>query len=175
MQSSEKYAHNIGETVVYRKQGIYEIKEIKEQKIGNEKKEYYVLSSVYDANSAVYVPVDNLSLTSQIENTLSKEEIHAIIDADEGNDVFWLENTTERAIHFDEILKSGNLLKILSLLNMFIERKNNADKKPYRNFARDEKAFSAALKAVTEAFAYPLGIPKTEVVAYITNRKNNLK
>jgi len=175
LQTIEKYSHNIGETVVYRKQGIYEITDIKEQKIGGTKKDYYVLSSVYDKNATVYVPVDSESLVVQMEHMLSKDEIHAIIDISEENSVNWIENTAERAMYFDEIVKSGDLTKILAMLKMLILRKESADKKANRTFARDEKAFVAAQKAVTEAFAYPLGIDKTQVIPYITDRvKSNL-
>ena len=66
MEKLKNYLHNIGEIVVYRKQGVYEITSIKEQDIGSETKDYYVLSSVYDKNASVYVPVDSEALTSQI-------------------------------------------------------------------------------------------------------------
>lgn len=170
MQTAEKNSHNIGDTVVYRKQGIYKISDIKEQKIGTEKKNYYVLSSVYDVNATVYVPVDNEALTSKMEHILSKDEIDTIIDKSEKNDVEWIENTTERALYLDEIVKSGDLARILAMLKMFILRRENKDKKPTRTFARDEKAFAAAQKAVTEAFAYPLGLEKPQVMPYITER-----
>lgn len=168
MQNTEKFTHNVGDTVVYRKQGIYEVSEIKEQKIAGMKKNYYVLSSVYDSNATVYVPVDSESLTSQMEKMLTKEEIHAIIKQSEDNEILWIENTAERAEFFEETLKSGDLVRILSVLKMLILRKENRDKKPVRTFARDEKAFAAAQKAVTESFAYPLGLDKSQVIPYIT-------
>ena len=170
MEIKEKYPHSIGETIVYRKQGIYKIADIKEQKIGNVKKDYYVLSSVYDKNATVYVPADNENLTLFMERVLSKEEIHSIIDMSEKENVVWIENTTERALYLEEIIRSGDLAKILSVVKMFIIRKEDKGGKPYRTFARDEKAFAAAQKAVTEAFAYPLGIERTQVVSYITDR-----
>lgn len=170
METKVKYSHSIGDTVVYRKQGIYVISDIKEQKIGGVRKNYYVLSSVYDKNATVYVPVDSEALTVQMEHVLSKDEIHAIIDKSEDNGVTWVENTTERAVYFDEIVRSGDLAKILAVLKMFILRKENKELKPLRTFARDEKAFAAAQKAVTEAFAYPLGLEKSQVLTYITQR-----
>lgn len=170
MHTAEKYSHSIGETVVYRKHGIYVISDIKEQRISNERKNYYVLSSVYDKNTSVYVPVDSEMLVAQMEHILSKDEINRIIDDSEEKSVVWVENTSQRAEYFDEIIKGGDLSKILALLKMLILRKENADKKTYRTFARDEKAFAAAQKAVTEAFAFPLGLEKAQVISYITDR-----
>ena len=172
MEKSKNYLHNIGEIVVYRKQGVYEITSIKEQDIGSETKDYYVLSSVYDKNASVYVPVDSEALTSQIQRMLTKEEIDAVIDESKENPMEWIENNARRALFFEEILKSGEIAKILAVLNMFMFRKENVDKKCYRTFARDEKAFAAVQKIITEAFAYPLGISKTEVIPYITERIN---
>lgn len=176
MENSANYPYSIGETVVYRKQGIYVVSDIKEQEIGAVKKDYYVLSSVYDKNTSVYVPVDNEALTARMEHVLSKEEIHTIIDISEESSVQWIDNTMERAVYFEEILKSGDLAKILSMLKMFILRKEQKEIKPLKTSARDEKAFNAAQKAVTEAFAYPLGLEKTQVIPYISERvKSNNK
>lgn len=172
MENSKNYLHNIGEVVVYRKQGVYEITAVKEQDIGSVTKEYYVLSSVYDKNASVYVPVDSEALTSQIQRMLTKDEIDAIIAESKENPMEWIENNARRAQCFEEILKSGELSGILAVLNMFLFRKENVDKKCYRTFARDEKAFAAVQKIITEAFAYPLGLSKTEVIPYITERIN---
>lgn len=167
LKIAEKYTHNIGDTVVYRKQGTYRVTDIKEQKIAGIKKEYYILTSVYDSNSSVYVPVDSQNLTSMMESVLTKEEIDTIIRNSENNRMIWIENTAERAEYLDEVIHSGDLSQVLSLLMMFILRKESSDKKPIRTFARDEKAFAAAQKAVLEAFAYPLGLKKDEVMPYI--------
>ncbi len=172
MNSKLEYSRKIGERVVYRKQGIYIISDIKEQKIGSVKKDYYVLSSVYDKNATVYVPADSESLVLLMEQMLSVDEINTIIDKSEETDLVWIENTGERALYFEEIIKSSDLVKILSLLKMFILRRECADKKPLKTFARDEKVFASAQKTITEAFAYPLGIDKTQVISYITDRIN---
>lgn len=168
MQQSEKNLHKVGETVVYRRKGVYVISDIVTQEIGFESKDYYVLASVYDKNSTVYVPVDSQALTSMMERVLSKEEIHAVIEKSKSYDPQWIENGYQRAEFFEETLKSGDLAKILSVLRMIIIRKNNTDKKFYRIPARDEKAFTAFNKAITESFAYPLGLEKAEVIPYIT-------
>ncbi len=176
MENSANYPYSIGETVVYRKQGIYVVSEIKEQEIGAVKKNYYVLSSVYDKNTSVYVPVDNEVLTARMEHVLSEEEIHRIIDVSEESSIQWIDNAAERAVCFEEILKSGDLAKILSLLKMLIIRKEQKEIKPFKTSARDEKAFNSAQKAVTEAFAYPLGLEKNQVIQYISERiKSNNK
>lgn len=177
MDTLAKNYCNTGKTVVYRKGGIYKITGFKEQKIGDIKKKYYVLSSVYDKNTTIYVPMDNDLLTSQIEPVLTKEEINSIIDKSEEKGIGWIEDTTRRAVFFEEILKSGELYRILALFKLLYLRRENAEPKTYRTYARDEKAFALASKAITEAFAYPLEIPKTEVVAYITERitKNQQK
>jgi RNA polymerase-interacting CarD/CdnL/TRCF family regulator len=47
---------SIGEYVVYKKRGVFVIESTKEERIGKEVKVYYVLRSVYDEKSTVYVP-----------------------------------------------------------------------------------------------------------------------
>lgn len=173
MENYKNYPHKIGETVVYRRQGIYEITSVKEQVIGEVKKDYYVFRSVYDKNATIYVPVDNENLTSQIERLLSKDEINAIVDQSDTTDIIWIENNAERAICYDEIVKSGDLSRILSVLRLYMLQKEGENKKSFRAFAKDERIFSAAMKNITEAFACPLGISKAEVMAYIAERLEN--
>lgn len=173
MENLNTYPHKTGETVVYRKQGIYEITSVKEQIIGDIKKDSYVFSSVYDKNATIYVPVDNENLTSQIESVLSTDEINLIIDQSETTGITWIENNTQRAICYDEIIKSNDLSRILAVLRLYMLQKEGENKKSFRAFAKDERIFSAAMKNITEAFAYPLGIAKPEVVSYITDRLKN--
>ena len=157
----------IGEVVVYRKQGMYKIQEIKEQEIGGISKNYYVLRSVYDSNSSLYVPTDAENISEVMEYILTKDEIHKIIEKSKESAMSWIENSGERSETFNAVIKEGDLVEILRLLRLFIERKAQKDQKPVRNFARDEKVLSMAQKIISEAFAYPLGLTKSEVIDYI--------
>ena len=160
---SDKFERKIGDVVVYRKQGIYKIADIKEQHIGGIDKDYYVLLSVYDSNSSLYVPTDADNLSELMEDVLSEDEVFRIIDKSKENPVSWVENTSERAELFDNLLKSGDLVEILRVYRLFAERKALKTQRQIKNSARDEKTFAKAQKIIHEAFAYSLKINVSDV------------
>ena len=160
----------IGEVVVYRRQGMYKIQEIKEQEIGGICKNYYVLRSIYDSNSSLYVPTDADNLSDLMEDVLSEDDIFEIIDKSKENPMSWIENTSERAEVFDNLIKSGDLVDILKIYRLYAERKLLKNQRLIKNSARDERIFAKAQKIIHEAFAYSLKIDVSGVSDYISKR-----
>ena len=52
------HRHSIGEFVVYRNSGIYKISDIRQENFCGIERTYYVMHSVYEAGSVVYLPTD---------------------------------------------------------------------------------------------------------------------
>lgn len=159
--------HKTGEHVVYKKHGVYEIAEIRREKISGEVKTYYILKSVYDANSTVYVPADKDELVSQMERVLSAQEIETIIDNSKTVQMEWIDSNSERFDVCEKILAQGDLSRILALLKLLMQKKQEALNTKNKIFAHDERMLTASQKIISEAFAFSLGIDKKDVVAYI--------
>ncbi len=171
--STDTLKHSVGEYVVYKKHGIYEIAEIRKDKICGLLRTYYILKSVYDSNATVYVPADCENLVSQMEHVLTSEEIEDIIEKSRSTELCWIDNTQERAMALEELVNSGDLTKIIAMLMLLSEKKQEALRNKTKTFAHDERMLGAATKIVSEAFAFTLGLDKRDVVAYIEEQLCN--
>lgn len=162
--------HKTGEHVVYKKHGVYEIADIKTDKICGTEKTYYVLRSVYDSNATVYVPADCEALVSQMELPLTASDINCMIDSSKEAQMEWIDTAAERREFFEDIMNSCDLSRIVAMMRLLIRHKEEALASKAKTFAHDERMLAASQKLVAESFAYSLGIDKKEVVAYIDNR-----
>ena len=68
----------VGDRVIYGFQ-VCEIVDIKPQTIGKIKRDYYVLSPIFDAKNTLYLPTDNEKLVAKMRKVLSEEEILGLI------------------------------------------------------------------------------------------------
>ncbi len=163
-------AHKTGEYVVYKKHGIYEIAEIRREKICSELKTYYILKSVYDRNATVYVPTDKEDLVNQMERVLSKQEIEEIILQSKEETLEWIDTNAERFSAQEEVIAQGDLCKILAMMRLLAKKKEEAIRAKTKVFAHDERMLSASQKIISEAFAFSLGLDKKGVIDYIAEK-----
>lgn len=164
--------HKTGEYVVYKKHGIYEIAEIRRERVCSEFKTYYILKSVYDANATVYVPADKEDLVNQMDRVLTKQEIDEIILQSKSEPVEWITANAERFQAQEEIISQGELSAILAMMRLLMSKREEAIRTKTKVFAHDERMLSASQKIICEAFAFPLNLDKKEVVGYISEKLN---
>lgn len=157
----------VDDYVTYRKNGVCKITSIELMSFGGqEKKEYYVLNSVYDSNTRLFVPLQS-ELENEMRYVLTAEEINkAIKDSLEIEDK-WEDNVGERNALFNEIMNSGDKAKMLWLIRNVTAYKAEADKKRRRMKANDVKCLNMAVSTVEAEFAYPLGLKRAQVMGYV--------
>ncbi|MBQ8000931.1 MAG: CarD family transcriptional regulator [Ruminococcus sp.] len=165
--STAELTHKIGEFVVYKKHGIYEIAEIRREKICSELKTYYILKSVYDSNATVYVPTDKEDLVNQMEKVLSKKEIEDIILCSKSEPMEWIPANAERFQTQEDIIAQGNLSVILAMMRLLMNKKEEAIRTKTKVFAHDDRMLTACQKIICEAFAFSLGLDKKGVLSYL--------
>ena len=76
----------IGDAVIHPAEGVCEITEITKKNFSGTAEEYYVLKSVYDSQSTVYIPVETVKVRPKIRLALSREQVQKIIDSLENNE-----------------------------------------------------------------------------------------
>lgn len=164
--------HNIGDHVMYRQNGICKITDIRNENFaGMGARTYYILVSEYNKDAKTYVPVDSEELTSQMRHVLSEKEINDIItSSDDEKRNSWIDDDKLRAERFEEILACGDRAQILWLVKVLSIHKEEVEQKKKKFYVRDEKILTAAEKAITEEFAYVLGIDKQDVIPYILKK-----
>jgi RNA polymerase-interacting CarD/CdnL/TRCF family regulator len=165
--STTELRWNTGDYVVYKKRGVYEISEIRTEKVAGDTADYYVLRSVYDLNATVYVPADKPSLVSQIESVLTAQQVEEIICTAKANPMEWISVNGERFALGDETVAKGEVKDVLSLMLLLMEKRQEAISTKTKFFAHDERNLNTAKRIISDAFAFPLGIDRKEVVDYI--------
>ena len=163
---------SIGDLVVYRKSGVCRIIDITLRDFGDQgKKEYYVLSSVYDNYSKIFIPVGS-KLDEEMTELLSKKEINNIIDRSEKVETVWENDGKKRAILFDGIINGGTHEEIIHMVNELRKFKEQLRESKKMLKSNDSRYLSLGENIISGEFAYVLGKKKDEVFAYIDERLN---
>ena len=161
----------IGCTVIHPAEGVCEITEITEKNFSGTPAEYYVLKSVYDGHSTVYIPVD-AKVRQKIRLALNSEQINGIIDALDKNEPVKTDNDNHRRQLFKEILASGNEENIGRVLTTIYQLKKNIRSSGKKMKISDERIIKETEHSVFGEFAFSLGLSPEEIPAYIDNRIN---
>ena len=170
LDKSSTAMHKIGENVMYGQNGICHIDDIRKEKFSNSgMRSYYVMNSIYDQHTKMYVPTDTDDSVLGIRKILSPEEINALIIKSEESTNEWIEDSRVRAETFNRLLKSDDLTDILWLLKVLKLHKIEVEKVNRKFYTSDERIFLSAEKMITEEFSFVLGIDKDEVIPYIIN------
>ena len=168
-----KTVYSINDHVTYRKAGICRISDIADCNFaGQGKKPYYVLVSVYDENTKVFVPVGS-ELEKEMQKMLTVQQINDIIDESRAVEFPWIENFRERAAFFEKNITEGDRVKMLCAIRILSELKQKNDEQKQKNKAYDLKYLALTENMIACDFAYALGIKKNEVMDYIKNRLAN--
>lgn len=163
--------HSVGECVVYRGSGIYRIDDIRDEDFcGLGRRTYYVLSSVFDHSSVIFVPLDAKDIEKTLRNVLSCDQIDEVIAKAGENPVEWVEDVKSRAEYFDRLLTEGCCSDIIGIYIKMMKYKDSIESGRKKLYASDAKILAAAERIITDEFSFVLAIPKSEVLGYISAR-----
>lgn len=162
--------YSAGEIVIYGTQGVCRVKEISVMKFGGNSGEYYILSPMADPRSVVYVPTDKPALTAKLRPVLERGEIDRLIADTAKEKLDWIVNDNERKEYCDKVIKGGDRVEILRLMEMlYLRREELKDqKKHFHNV--DAQYLKTAERMLHNEIAYVVGIEPTEVAEYIRSR-----
>lgn len=160
----------IGDAVIHPAEGVCEITDIAEKTFSGKTDEYYVLKSVYDGQSTVYIPVETVKLRPKIRHALSIDEINSVIDALGENEPLKTENDNQRRILFKEILAAGKPDDMAGMLKTVHVLKKTVYSSGKKMKISDERIIKETERSVFGEFAFSLGIKPDEIPDYIKNR-----
>lgn len=163
----------IGDAVIHPAEGVCKVTEITEKNFSGAMEEYYVLRSVYDGQSTVYIPVESVRNRPKIRLALNKEQVQDIIDSLEKNEPVKSDNDNHRRLIFKEILASGDAGEIGRLLTTVHQLKKEIRASGKKMKVSDERIIKETERSVFTEFAFSLGISPEEIPAYIDDRINN--
>ena len=162
----------IGDAVIHPAEGVCEITEITKKDFSGTIAEYYVLKSVYDGHSTVYIPVETVKIRPKIRLVLNEAQIWKIIDSLESNEPVKTDNDNHRRQLFKEILASGDTAEIGRVLTTIHRLKKEIQKSGKKIKVSDERIIKETEHSVFSEFAFSLGMTPDEIPAYIDDRIN---
>lgn len=153
----------INEYIYYSYYGICKVEDLKNIKLGDEEKEYFVLSS-YKNNQTIFLPKDNIN-SDKVKKILPKKEIDNIIKSAKEKIIIWPKKAKERNVYLIESLKKDDLsITIAILLKIIYKQNNNEPLSP-----NDLMIYGNIKKLICECLSFSLNIDEDEVVEYIIN------
>lgn len=157
----------ISDTVIYGAEGVFKIHEITNMDFSGESKDYYVLKSLYNENSTIFVPTDKETLIAKMRKVLSKEEIYDMIRSMPDEELIWIEDENERMQVYKEILMKGNHRQIVKLIRTLYLHGQKLKQMGKNLHKVDERFLKDAERILYDEFAYVLNIKPNQVLPFI--------
>lgn len=163
----------IGNIVMHPSAGVCNIEDIREEKLTEKKRTYYIMHPVSDQNrSTIYVPVDTDKV--RLRKLLNEDEILSLIRHSTEEKVEWIDNTNLRKAAYSEIIHSDNISKIIALIATLHIKRDRILETGKKFPASDEKLMHDAERKIHQEFSHSLSIQEDEVPAFILSRLPNL-
>ena len=169
-KGAESLPYSVNDYVMYRRNGICRIDDIRVEKLGAEEKLYYVLKPLYDDTLRIYAPVDFAEIAQHMRRALTADEISGIIARAEKSENRWIEDGTERAAEFERLISGGDRADLLWVVKTLSLYRLELRKKDRRMTDSDKKLLTTAEKLITDEFAFALNIDKQDVTPYILSQ-----
>lgn len=160
--------YQIGDMVLYGMEGVCEITGKEHRATAGVEGDYYVLKPVENGQSTVWVPAGNPQLVHKMRKLLSAQEVYQLIHKMASQPVMpWEDNDRARRDHFQEILRSGDRISLISMIRTLYLHQQELAAKGKKIHLSDEKQMKEAEKQLHEEFAHVLHIDRDQVVPFI--------
>ncbi len=160
----------VGDAVIHPAEGVCRITEITEKEFSGKTDKYYVLKSVYDSKSTVYIPVEIVREKGKIRPALDEKQVNDIIDGLDSCQPFKTDNDNQRRLLFKDILASGNTDEMRQMLRTVHLLKKDIRTSGKKIKVSDERIIRETEHSVFSEFAFSLGISPEEIPQYISER-----
>lgn len=153
--------------VIYGCNGVCRVSDIRCETMYKKTQTYYILESVNDPGSTIYIPADNEALLSRMQRIPDRDEILRMLDVMKDNTIPWEQDNHLRAALFNGILDRCDRQELLTLIRTLREKRENLAAENKKLSASDDNALKRAEKTINDVFGFALSIAPEEVPAYI--------
>lgn len=159
-----------GQYIIYGIRGVCEIMDIItiDRPGGPEGKLYYELRPYYHQDSKIVTPVD--SDKTVVRPLLTKEEALALIDRIPGMKEMEITEDKQREERYKEALKTCDCGIWVSMIKALYLRRKDRIQQGKKMTDLDERYFKTAEENLYSELALSLGMPREEIVNYISER-----
>ncbi len=154
---------NIGDVIIYGTQGICKIDCLETKQIGKTTMQYYVLKPLFNENTAVFVPVENESLTSKMQNILTKDKVKELAEKIPAIDVIKASDETQKREQYKSVLASGDREGLVSLIKTIRSERDARRQSGKKLNINDEQTLRKAELLLYNELGFVLGIKPDQV------------
>lgn len=158
------------EFVVYGKNGVCEIEDIRIMNFAGQREEYYILRPKSSRASTVYVPVNKDELVARMRFIITSKQANEILTSVSGEMVEWIDDKGLRLEQFNSIVSSGDIREIILLI--ICMRKKRAEKESQNKHlsSTDENILRLAEELVEEELSLALDCSAESALEYLNNK-----
>jgi len=160
----------INTLVAYGANGICRIEGMSEQMIDGVCRRFYVLRPVESESSTIYVPTDSEMLCKKMKPLLTPSEALDLIQTMPESETLWITDDRERNERYHNMIADGNCSELVRLTKTLYQRKQYLAKFGKKLRSADDRILQQAEKILFGELAVVLGIPRSEVLAFIEEK-----
>lgn len=155
---------NIGDNILYGTSGIMTVVDLRQERLTDEEKTYYVLSEYGGrSTSLTYAPLDNEKIISSMHPLLTREEVaDAISSAREMPDPSWNPDSRARAESYRAVMRSADRAAIFVMIRTVHNTGLRRAAIGKKNFQTDENIMHKAEAIIALELSIVLGITVNE-------------
>ena len=157
----------VGQQVIYGTHGVCRITAMEVKSVGKEKKTYYVLEPVNQPGTVFYVPSCNQAAVAKIRTILTRDEFEKMLKSEKVREDTWIDDENLRRQRYRELIVQNDRAELISMVSALYRHKKKQQESGRKFHVSDENFLRDATKMLTEEFSLVLGIPRSEVEAYM--------
>jgi len=161
--------YEVGSLILYGRNGVCRVEEIKENEVSGQRQLFYVLKPLYQ-NCNITIAVDNTKVF--FRPIISRDEAHSLIDKmpEIRAEPYHNRNLTQLREYYKNWLDSHECIRIVEMTKSLYAKRCEAEREKRKFGAVDERFLKEAEELLFGEFAAALEIEKSEVLDYITSR-----
>lgn len=163
-------AFRVGDHVSYACNGVCRVEDIRNDRVGDKEKTFYILKPVADPGSTIFVPVDSAPLLAKMQPLPSRTEIDALIRSARADALVWEENRKLRAAQFQATIKACDLRELLRLTCCIYQRKQQLVSLGKKLPASDDTILHRAEALIENELSFVLILSREQVGPYIQEK-----
>lgn len=166
-KGERRAVYEIGEIVLYGKNGVCKIQDIAARDFGGTTATYYVLKPVFSDGSTIFVPAENQELIGKMKRVLSRDEICTLIQSIPQEETIWIDDENERKQRYQEILLSNDEADLLKLVKTLRLKRKDFAAQGKKLHAIDERFMTEAEELLLDEFALVLEKDREDILPLI--------
>lgn len=161
----------VGDYIIYGNNGVCKVETIGPVDCASTNDRlYYTLTPIYTKGSKVFTPIDNDKVI--MRPIISREEAIDLVDDISNIDVLWIQDDRKRDECYNQALKTCDCRELIKIIKELYLRKQSRIAEGKKVTTSDERYLHLAEESLYGELALALGIEKTEVKDYISERVN---